>query len=415
MRIIVTSLLLGCAIGVRGVSAEGQQHAASLLNRNNRISPSKRPWHVSQRSAEVVVTTEAAPQSATTISPPLTRSSARYLLATCAALYGSTYPLTKMLQDALNPSMVTALRFSIAMLFFTPQLKRVFSDTGLLMSTIELGTWSSIGFISQAKVLSQTSASKAAFFGGLSVVMPPLFELITVLINHTKRTFGLQKHTVVLQKESSAPPRSLLARLLQLPVITPALALCGAAWLACGGFVCDGLGVEDLRLLITPASFALCFWRAADVGARFPNDTTAITAGMLMTMTAICSAWAVSSMVESCPSTVRGTGAVVGSVLHQMGEMFASINPLTSGGFKILLGLLYSSICATAFTSAAEQQAIRVVSAAEVTLIYAMEPLFATFLSWLIAREEVSKSTLIGACFIVLACMWDTIVSLIVV
>ena len=37
----------------------------------------------------------------------------------------------------------------------------------------------------------------------------------------------------------------------------------------------------------------------------------------------------------------------------------------------------------------AEQQALRVVTAAELTLIYALEPLFATLLAWAHLGEEV--------------------------
>ena len=79
--------------------------------------------------------------------PLLSRSTARWMLVLCAFMYGTTYPLTKLLQDSIHPSMVTALRFNIAALFFVPQLKHVWNDPTLLLSSMELGLWCSIGFI----------------------------------------------------------------------------------------------------------------------------------------------------------------------------------------------------------------------------------------------------------------------------
>ena len=111
--------------------------------------------------------------------PVLSASKARAILVFCAALYGSNYPLTKVLQDSLNPAFVTTLRFAIASLLFLPSTFRgLRGESGLSLGSIELGIWCSIGFVSQAMVLTQTSASKAAFFCGLSVLMPPIFEVL---------------------------------------------------------------------------------------------------------------------------------------------------------------------------------------------------------------------------------------------
>ena len=267
--------------------------------------------------------------------PLLSRSSARWMLVLCAFMYGTTYPLTKSLQESMHPSMVTALRFNIAAMFFVPQLRHVWNRPMLLWRSMELGLLCSIGFIrsvqdiliqlsiaitamllintssapfiasstpsntphlylissspshinipllivyqstlssliSQAMVLSETSASKAAFFGGLSVVMPPLFELIVVVMENMKKWWWIERFLDCLKlstrqrerqqqllhankakvptsssslKASTASSSSttttttvsLLARMLKSPLITPALALCGAAWLACGG------------------------------------------------------------------------------------------------------------------------------------------------------------------------------------
>ena len=80
----------------------------------------------------------------------LSRSSARWMLVLCAFMYGTTYPLTKLLQESIHPSMVTALRFNIAALFFIPQLPHIVTNQPtmeLMWRSVELGVWCSIGFI----------------------------------------------------------------------------------------------------------------------------------------------------------------------------------------------------------------------------------------------------------------------------
>ena len=85
--------------------------------------------------------------------PLLSRSSARWMLVLCAFMYGTTYPLTKSLQESMHPSMVTALRFNIAAMFFVPQLRHVWNHPMLLWSSMELGLWCSIGFIRSVQVI----------------------------------------------------------------------------------------------------------------------------------------------------------------------------------------------------------------------------------------------------------------------
>jgi len=48
-----------------------------------------------------------------------------------------------------------------------------------------------------------------------------------------------------------------------------------------------------------------------------------------------------------------------------------------------------------------------------VTVIYALEPLFAMGLAWAVAGEEITRSTLVGAAFIALACVWDSVAALV--
>ena len=342
-------------------------------------------------------------QKKETSEPVLSASKARAILVFCAALYGSNYPLTKVLQDSLNPAFVTTLRFAIASLLFLPSTFRgLRGEPGLSRGSIELGIWCSIGFISQAMVLTQTSASKAAFFCGLSVLMPPIFELLEPLFSrgNSKQASGLKSNplanTVKVMPQTSAT--SLARKFLKIPLIKPFLALCGAAILEWGSGM-EPARLSDLALLITPISFAMCFWRSAQLGVRYPTEIASISGIMLSTVAVVGFAWS-SISLNFCCSAVGGSDFPA-----ECSKLFSA---LCEG--KVIAGLIYSGIFTTAFTCYVEQQVIRVLSASETTLIYTLEPLFATAFAAFLLKEHVSKGTFFGAAFIISACLWDTVV-----
>lgn len=47
---------------------------------------------------------------------------ARVMLVTASCMYGSNYITTKLLQDRIEPAMVTTLRFIVASVFFGPSI-----------------------------------------------------------------------------------------------------------------------------------------------------------------------------------------------------------------------------------------------------------------------------------------------------
>lgn len=64
----------------------------------------------------------------------------------------------------------------------------------------------------------------------------------------------------------------------------------------------------------------------------------------------------------------------------------------------------------TAWSSYVEQKAIKTLSAAEITIIYTLEPLFASLFSLLLLGEEFGVNTVVGAMFIVGACLWKPLI-----
>jgi drug/metabolite transporter (DMT)-like permease len=344
-----------------------------------------------------ISTSEIIANAQTVAKPYLKSSTARALLVSCAALYGSNYPLTKLLQDSLHASFVTALRFVIASLFFIPAtIKGLRGDAELVAGSIELGVWCTIGFISQAIVLTKTSASKASFFCGLGVIMPPIFDWISNLLVkgvEEKRSAAPVVAAAGVQKSNLI---SFVYQLSTSPFVQPVLALSGAAIMEWGGGLEPKL--SDFGLLVTPVCFSMCFWRSAQIGAKYPQETPAITGIMLTTVALAGMIWSSLTINSSCRSG--------SSLLIEFNKLFSTLSDV-----KVVGGLLYSGIFTTAMTSYIEQEAIRVLSAAETTLIYTLEPLFATGFAAAILKEHISQGTVYGAVFIVLACLWETIVS----
>ena len=314
---------------------------------------------------------------------------ARALLVGCAATYGYSYVSTKQLQQTLHPFFVTALRFIFGSVIFVPSMLKQIRHTSAeaTFGAMELGALCAIGFISQGISLQTTSASKVAFCSGLSVIMPPLFNAIDALIGRCWR--GESKSMQQQPKASRSGEGSTLERVVSSPFVAPLLALVGAAILELGSY--DAPHIRDLALLITPASFSLCFWKAERLSRRAPSATELITGVMLATCAVISTGFALVS--GSVPLSSVGL-ADLGSKLFNRASLAA---------------LVFQSVLATAATSYVEQRALKILSAGDTTLIYSLEPIFASLFAALFLREHLGVTNLVSALFIISACLYDSL------
>ena len=170
----------------------------------------------------------------------------------------------------LPVSVVSLIRFVSATMVFLPQLLKYRGDLGPVQAGIEIGLWSSIGYVNQALSLQFISASKVSFFSGLGVLFVPLLDY---LFRDKERS----EHKEV----------TFLSTIFS---IFPALlAFSGVAILEC-------VGVEppqwrDFILVLTPMSFALNFWRGEQLARKYPNDTHVMVGSTLATVSAISCLW----------------------------------------------------------------------------------------------------------------------------
>ncbi|GGM18793.1 DMT family transporter [Deinococcus aerophilus] len=282
------------------------------------------------------------------------------LLVLVTAVWGSTFAVVKTLGELLLPAQLIAWRFLIAFVALLPALwlrgwglrrrradgppasmRTSFSGRdGLWRDGLILGMWLIAGYGTQTIAMQTTSANRAAFFTALSVVLVPLW-------------------LVIAQRR-----RMPLPLILALPLAVGGLAL--LSWE--GGTLVIG-DAWALGCAVTYAGFIIALERMAHRHAALP-----FTLAQLLVVTVLAWFWA----------------ALAGG---QLGWP-----PAAAWG-----PLLYLGVVATALTTLLQTVGQRTVSAAEASLIYALEPVTATLFSFLLIGERVGLRGGLGGLLVVVA------------
>ncbi len=129
------------------------------------------------------------------------RLSADLALLAVAALWGLTFPLGKIVLETLTPFAYMAVRFTIAAVVLVPLMLRrpVATARRDWMAAAALGVVLFLGFALQKIGLRITTASKAGFITGLSVVMVPVIWAVWMRrIPHQRVMTGIAAATVGL-------------------------------------------------------------------------------------------------------------------------------------------------------------------------------------------------------------------------
>jgi drug/metabolite transporter (DMT)-like permease len=303
---------------------------------------------------------------------------ARMMLVLCAAMYGSNFVGSKILQEHLAPSLITAFRFLIGSVFYMNDVLNYRGDTRVIKEGLELGFWCSLGFMVQSITLLYTTANKNAFLCALSVVIIPIFESIAGCLT-------LCNAAPATQSSASTPCSNLHT------VFIPALlSVGGIAALELGGL--DPPKWVDAVVLIAPLAFAMGFYRTEHF-CSLQSDNPKVRSGIIIMTTAVL---------------CFGFAIVTGDLSLSVNALSELLSVLLK--WEVMSGLLYAGIFMTAWSSFAEQRSLKVLSAAEATVIYSLEPLFATVLSCVFLHEYFGWNSAVGAACIVLACIWNSVV-----
>jgi len=201
---------------------------------------------------------------------------ARISLLTVSAFYGSNFGCVKILNQALDPSVAAACRFTLAALIFLPFLIKTDntpsnnnnnkpSSLPIIMGGFEVGAYSAVGYWAQAQALLTSPASTVAFICSLAVVVVPLLDMM-------------------FKKEQKQDA-------MMLSVLPALLAAMGVACLELGGTEVPGVG--DLWACLQPIFFGLGFWRVERhmKKAVRPGDTQRFTGAMMLSVAAASWVW----------------------------------------------------------------------------------------------------------------------------
>lgn len=262
---------------------------------------------------------------------------ANFLIVLVALFWGSTYFLTKMAVEELEPFNLTALRFGTAFiitaLFFFKRIRN--ADRTVIKYSIILGVLAVIAVLSMTFGVQYTTASNAGFLISLSVVMIPLISV------------------VVLKKKIKAK--------LLLSVI-----------LATIGIVCLTLNEQltinkgDILCILCATSFAV----QVLIMERIPKTADSVAIGALQ----------------------LGITAVVNFILSFSLENFTVPSDLKVWGVIVILGVF-----CTAFCYIIQIYALKNTSAIQAGIILSLEPVFSAIFAYIFLGELLSKQGYIGA------------------
>ena len=139
-------------------------------------------------------------------------------------------------------------------------------------------------------------------------------------------------------------------------------------------------------------SFGVAFWLTERSSRKYPGDTLGIVAAHLLTIAVLAIVWC--AQAEQFPVSF---------------ESFRETVLPSSGSLAVPSALLWTGLVTTSLTVFAETLAMKRVSAAESTVIFSTEPIWATAFAVVLLGETIGWNTGLGATLIVLACSWSSV------
>lgn len=266
------------------------------------------------------------------------------VLVLVTLIWGTTFIVVKETLEVVPVPLLLALRFSLAAACFAWVPFR----RAALRPALVLGLLAFAGFGTQTLGLSITTASKAAFITGLSVVLTPMVAAAWLRVG--------------------VPARAWAAAL----VAVAGLALMTLRGGVAGGEGIDGVNGGDLWVLGTALAYALYIVYLGRVADAAPALSLA---GMQhLPMAALAWIWA----------------------LPHVGTLPAV--PLSA-----YVAIAYLAVICTALIAVAQVYAQRVVPAHLAALIFVLEPVFASAFAFVLLGERLGAYGWIGGALVVLA------------
>mmetsp|Transcript_80129 Transcript_80129/g.162194 ORF Transcript_80129/g.162194 Transcript_80129/m.162194 type:complete len:490 (-) Transcript_80129:127-1596(-) len=305
----------------------------------------------------------------------------RALLLICSVLYGTNFPLGRLMNDALPASAATSSRMMLASVALSPFLFQL--KPSLRSTAAVCGTFTALGYISQSIALVDTPAATVSFLGALVVIVCPA---LAVAVDKKKMGFA------------DAPQTWIAA-------IT---CLVGVGVLELGGE--DGLGDigwGDLWSVLQAVGFGTSFFITERMMAKEPSQALPITAMQCAMSAAFAGIWAGLDGIGFMDGALS-FGSPHGAWLldEKLSSTFTIPGLFFNSDFRnVALAAAFTGFVTTAGNRVGETVALGKLSSSEASVLLATEPLWAAVFASFLINEQLSLWDGVGGALIVAACV----------
>lgn len=310
----------------------------------------------------------------------------RALLLICSVLYGTNFPLGRLMNEALPASAATSARMLLATIALSPFLLQL--KPNIRTTAAVCGSFTALGYITQAIALVDTPAATVSFLGALVVLVPPV---LFVLIDKKKMGFA------------DAPQTWIAA-------IT---CLLGVGFLELGGdggFGIGDIGWGDFWSVLQAVGFGTSFFFTERMMAKEPSQALPITA-MQCGMTALYTAiWAALDGFNVMGGIFSGGSNQAGWLLDPaVSSTFTLPGLFFADSFRnVAFAAAFTGFLTTAANRVAETAALGKLSSNEASVLLATEPLWAAVFASFLIGEQLGFWDGAGGALIILACIATT-------
>ena len=257
----------------------------------------------------------------------------------CAAIWGSTFIVTKGALEAVDPVVMVAIRFAISAALLLPWVLKRKAKAAHFKEGLVLSVFLALLYLTQTTGLLYTTASNSGFITGLFIVFIPLFLFI-------------------YRRERPA----------RLQLASAALAVAGM-WLLTGGV--SGVNKGDLLTLVAAAAYS-AHLIITDKYVKAEADTVLLAFHQFWLVSALSFAFA---LLRGAPLTVAGA----------------------AGWWTILFLAVFPTLTAFFIQMLAQRHS----EPFKVGLIFTLEPVFAAAFAWTLGGEEFVPVKALGGLLIV--------------
>jgi drug/metabolite transporter (DMT)-like permease len=351
----------------------------------------------------------------------------RVLLLISSVLYGTNFPLGRLMNDALPASASTSARFVLAfgaLLPFLPKLSPALRGRALLC-----GCFTALGYVGQSLALVDTPAATVSFLGCLTVVVCPL---LSVLVDRKQLSFNDAPQVWVAAGLALTGVGVLeLGPLLFDSDTATAVTTAATSASASSPTTTTSSYAGDVWSVLQAVGFGTSFFLTERMMAREPGQALPITAVQCGVTAAIAAAWAAADgcgllgagggggggggggsnaawLLDEATRSAYAFPGLVQQGLDGLDGLFGGVGAevAASAGLQaVAAAAAWTGLVTTAGNRLAETTALGKVSSSEASVLLATEPLWACFFASSLIGELPGGWDAVGGSLLVVACL----------